>query len=147
MGILVTADARARPDAPQRDIAQIGWAMTTILESVSVGICIYNADLVLMSANQRAADIFGLPAPLTEVGVPKTEILRFRAERGDFGRGDPRLIVRQRLSRLRTTPRRLTGWEFVADGLMAEVYRVIVPGGGVVVTAIPLGGAKESAKL
>jgi PAS domain S-box-containing protein len=77
--------------------------------------------------------MFEFPPELVESGTPFTDIIRFNAERGDYGPGDVEEIVRERVERVRNFEPNL--FEYVgADGTVIEVRREPLPDGGFVST-------------
>ena len=71
---------------------------TTLLQSVldnfPGGICVFDDQLRMTICNDRQKDMLELPDDLFEGGAPKLEaLLRFNAERGEFGEGEVEEIV------------------------------------------------------
>ena len=67
------------------------------LENVRQGISVFDRDLRLICWNRRFRDLLDLPAEFGRVGVGLEEIIRFNAERGEYGPGDADSLVQQRL--------------------------------------------------
>jgi Na+/proline symporter/signal transduction histidine kinase/CheY-like chemotaxis protein len=67
------------------------------LENVRQGISVFDRELRLVCWNRRFRDLLDLPPVFGRVGVTLNEILRFNAERGEYGAGDIDTLVAQRL--------------------------------------------------
>jgi Na+/proline symporter/signal transduction histidine kinase len=68
------------------------------LENVRQGISVFDRELRLVCWNRRFRDLLDLPPAFGRVGVTLNEILRFNAERGDYGPGDLATLVAERLA-------------------------------------------------
>ncbi len=71
------------------------------LEVLNVGIAVFDRDLTLVACNEAFGELRGYPAALCRPGTAMAELLRFNAERGDYGPGDVEKHVRSRLQRVR----------------------------------------------
>jgi len=106
--------------------------MQTALDHVGQGIAVLDADMRLTTWNRRYRELFDLPPELGRIGVPLIDILRFLAERGDFGEGSVDHLVAERLHRAmgtKTSHERLT-----PSGRVLEVRSDGMPNGGLVMT-------------
>jgi len=74
-----------------RDLLQV------TLENVRQGISVFDKDLRLVCWNRRFRDLLDLPAEFAGVGTTLQEIIRFNADRGEYGPGDADELVAQRL--------------------------------------------------
>ncbi|SDU15536.1 PAS-domain containing protein [Stappia sp. ES.058] len=68
-----------------------------LLNSVHQGITVFDADLRLVLANDTALQMLGVPAGLLQDMPTMEQLLRFNAERGDYGPGDREEQIRSRL--------------------------------------------------
>jgi Na+/proline symporter/signal transduction histidine kinase/CheY-like chemotaxis protein len=68
------------------------------LENVRQGISVFDRELRLVCWNRRFRDLLDLPPEFGRVGVSLREIIRFNAERGEYGPGDIATLVAQRLA-------------------------------------------------
>ena len=102
-------------------------------ESMSQGITVYDAELRLLAFNQRYIDLFDFADGLLRKKMPLEEVLRFQAERGDFGPGE---IEEQVVMRLQARQRgEIVRHEFeLASGANIAVAREPLPNGGYVTT-------------
>lgn len=71
-----------------------------ILENLSQGVAVYDADGCLFAWNQSMRDLFDLPDHLMKVGTNWHAISAFLATRGDYGDGDPEELSAARLAML-----------------------------------------------
>ena len=61
--------------------------LQSALDQVRHGLCVFDKDMRLICWNRQYRELLNLPPDLGRVGVPLDKILRFCADRGDFGRG------------------------------------------------------------
>jgi len=71
--------------------------MRTAFENMSGGIFMVDSNLQLRLFNARYKEYFELPDHLVHIGTPLEKIVRFRAERGDYGDGDTDTYVEELL--------------------------------------------------
>jgi signal transduction histidine kinase len=69
-----------------------------ILENLSQGVAVYDADGCLFAWNQSMQDLFDLPDSLMKAGTNWHAIAAFLANRGDYGDGDPERLTEARLA-------------------------------------------------
>lgn len=107
--------------------------LQTAIDHVGQGIVVLDADLRLTTWNRRFREMLDLPADLGRIGVPLAEILRFQADRGDFGPGQAQQLVEDRLRRLAV---RMEPYQerFEPGRAVLEVRADGMPDGGLVVT-------------
>ena len=67
------------------------------LDQLSEGFGIFDADLRLVSCNRLYRELRGYPAELCQSGTPFENMIRFNAERGDFGPGSVEQQIAERL--------------------------------------------------
>jgi C4-dicarboxylate-specific signal transduction histidine kinase len=82
----------------QRDRAN---QLREILENMSAGIAVFDPNLRLVAWNSKYAGLNSYPESLVSAGRTYAEIIRFNIERGDYGPGDPKKQLRERLDRAR----------------------------------------------
>ncbi|MCH8196980.1 MAG: PAS-domain containing protein [Proteobacteria bacterium] len=117
----------------EREIAEKSALLETTFESMSQAIAVFDADLKLIAFNQRYLDIRSYPEGFFHLGQSYEKIVRFNAERGEFGPGDSEKQVRERINHARQgTPWRT---EYTrSSGTSIAVRLDPLPGGGFVVT-------------
>jgi PAS domain S-box-containing protein len=103
------------------------------MENVAQGIAVVDADLRLIAWNRRYVEMFGYPDGLVYVGRPAADVIRWNAEHGELGPGDPDEQVARRLAHLRA------GTPYVfqrqrRDGRVYEIRGQPMPDGGYVTT-------------
>ncbi len=107
--------------------------LRTVLETVDQGISMFDADLNLVAFNERVLGLLGLTESSFELGDPFENIVRFFAERGDYGEGDIEQAVHERVE----LARKFEPHHFEREhpnGLILEIRGKPVPGGGGFVT-------------
>ena len=68
-----------------------------MVDNINQGITMLNPELEHVVMNDRFNEITGYPKDLVHAGVPLETALRYDAERGELGPGDPEAIIRERL--------------------------------------------------
>ncbi|WP_162937489.1 PAS domain S-box protein [Indioceanicola profundi] len=68
----------------QREIDDKTRILEAMMESVGVGIEVYDADGYLLIANQRLAELLDLPQELLKPGTRDRDVLRYLAEHGEY---------------------------------------------------------------
>lgn len=96
------------------------------LDALDVGVIRFDADLRLVAWNRALIDLMGFPPELMRVGTPFLDFVEFNIARGEHGRGERRLIVRQRLDSLRDTYSRRR-----PDGTLIRIAGKPMPDGGI----------------
>ncbi|NQU72393.1 MAG: PAS-domain containing protein [Rhodospirillales bacterium] len=104
-----------------------------VLSNLTQGVAVYDTDLTLVSFNDRFLKILQLPPELAHEGTPLAEIIRYRAERGDYGKGDIDEIVSGRLRRAQFDGERAAE-RTLPDGGVYVHHRKPLPDGGCVTT-------------
>ena len=116
------------------DIRQKNAVMSSILENIPVGLSVFDHNLNLVESNAMFRSLLELPQSLFE-GTQTTfeSLLRFNAQRGEYGEGDLEEIVRRKMDRQLFAqthnfqrPR--------ANGTTLEVRGAPMPDGGFVTT-------------
>ncbi len=103
------------------------------LDSLNQGITIFDADLRLVAANRRFLELRDLPEKFGRLGTPFEDQVRFRAERGDYGPGDPEDHVREHMATARKfEPHRIERVQ--KDGTVLEIHGTPLQGGGFIAT-------------
>ncbi len=108
-------------------IAEQAETIQGVLDNMDPGITLFDANLELVSYNDRVRDLFGLSSDALHVGIPLINILQKMAENGDFG-DNADDIVRERFDLFKS------GESFTLDharpdGRFIEVRGGPMPGG------------------
>src|SRR3546814_18711725 len=59
--------------------------MNASVENIPVGVCLFDGDLSLVAFNSEYAKLLDIPRSLLESGATFKELVRFNAERGEYG--------------------------------------------------------------
>ncbi len=108
-------------------------AVQEALDSLPIGISIFDADLRLVACNKTLLTMLDFPAEFGRPGTPLETFVRYNTSRGNNGTGNIDAVVRERLaeaSRFESKQFRLV----LADDTIVEVVRRRLPSGGVVST-------------
>ncbi|MBA4194321.1 MAG: hypothetical protein C0451_07120 [Comamonadaceae bacterium] len=140
VGALQDITARYLMEAELRRVNEL---QQSILDNLPCGLSAFDAQLSLVACNKEFVTLLGLE-PLFENGVPTFEdIIRFNAERGEYGNVDLEEAVEQILARARApVPHRFERTR--PDGTPIEVRGTPMPGGGFVTTYTDLADRKQA---
>jgi PAS domain S-box-containing protein len=75
--------------------------LAATMENVTQGISVVDADMNLVAWNHRYLELLNYPDDMVYVGRPVADLIRWNAQRGEFGDGDPEQQVAKRLAHLR----------------------------------------------
>lgn len=107
--------------------------LATMMENITQGISVVDADLCLVAWNRRYLELFDYPPGMVYVGCPVSDLIRYNALRGECGPGDVEAHVRKRIDYMRAGSAHV--FERVrSDGRVIEMRGQPVPGGGFVTT-------------
>lgn len=113
------------------------------IENISQGLSVVDQSLQLVAWNHRYIELFDYPEGLIQVGRPIGDIIRFNAERGLLGDGDPDLHVRKRLAWMRQgTPHKSE--RLFPNGRVIELIGNPMPGGGFVMSFTDITAFREA---
>jgi signal transduction histidine kinase/FixJ family two-component response regulator/HPt (histidine-containing phosphotransfer) domain-containing protein len=91
------ATARAAAEAARADVERTREVLQTVLDNMSDGIVLFDKDLRLRFVNRKLMEFQQYTPEVAHPGASIHDLLRFQAERGDFGRVDDlERIVQQR---------------------------------------------------
>ncbi len=102
------------------------------IDRLSQGICVFNGDFRLALFNRNFLDLLDYPESLIRIGLPFEELLRFNAERGEFGPGDTEMLVRERLDLVRNATEPHCFERTRPNGTVLEISGGPLPNGGFV---------------
>ncbi|SIR69270.1 PAS domain S-box-containing protein [Sphaerotilus natans] len=131
-----------QPAAPSEDdgllqtLAHTNAMLRGMLENVPCGLAVFDGELDLMICNAEYRQLLDLPEAL--FSGPRTsyeQIVRCKAERGDYGAGDIDALVAARIAVARQPM--LQRMEHTReDGLTLDIRSAPLPGGGFVTTYV-----------
>ncbi|MGD9151494.1 MAG: response regulator, partial [Desulfobacterales bacterium] len=109
--------------------------LSTAVNSMIGGIFMIDKDFNFQLTNEQFHELYNFPTGLGQKGMPITNLLRIRAERGDYGPGDPQELVTKRLEMYEdpAQAKKMTIYEDKLPGnRTTEVYRAPTEDGGFV---------------
>ena len=107
--------------------------LQSALDHVRQGISVYDKDMRLICWNRQFREVLDLPPEFGRVGIPLDEIIRYSAERGDFGPGNTEDLVSERINKFIVTQETFQERLSNADQVL-EVRTNSMPQGGIVTT-------------
>ena len=144
----------ARPSAPrphrtplryfhETDASGAAMLLSTILDSITQGIALFDADLKLILFNRHYPELLDYPDGLLTLGMGYEEILRFNAARRPNPDSDVEVYVRERLLAARAG--QMSRREFVRpNGQVIAIRAAPVPGGGFINTYTDITERKQA---
>ena len=103
------------------------------LDALSEGFGIFDAEWRLVTCNRLFHELRGYPESLCQAGTRLGDMLRYSADRGDFGPGDPDEHVAERLAAIR----REQGRQQIRENYRGQILRIQyshLSGGGICVS-------------
>lgn len=117
----------------EKELADKSLLLETTLENMDQGISVADANLNIVSFNKRFLELLDFPPDRFHPGMPFEAYIRYNAERGEYGPGDPEQQIRERVSLAREfKPHHFE--RTMANGTVLEIVGNIMPGGGFVTT-------------
>jgi Na+/proline symporter/signal transduction histidine kinase/CheY-like chemotaxis protein len=107
--------------------------LEAMMDNMSQGISVVDADMRLVAWNQRYLDLFQYPEGLVQAGRPIADMIRWNAARGWCGPGDIEMHVHKRLAHMRSGKPHVSERRR-ADGRVIEGRGQPLPDGGFVMT-------------
>ena len=129
--------------ARQRDMEKSLAVLRNAVGNISQGISLMDDDLNLVVCNHRFLELLDLPEFAGAPGTNLVEVLRYNAERGEFGEVDPDALVSRQLARAR----RLEPYVIERtrpNGRIIEYIGKPLPDGGFVVTYTDITERKQN---
>ena len=80
------------------DLIKNNRQLKAALNTMSQGLCMFDADQRLIVCNEQYAKLFRLPVELMRPGITLHEVLKYRVERGLYGGTDPEAFIRSRMA-------------------------------------------------
>ena len=119
--------------------------LTNVIESLPCALSVIDANGLLQLANTEFGRLFGLPDHLCQPGVTRFEdMVRFNAQRGDFGPGDPEQQVRDLIHAAVTAGRKQQFERTMPNGDVIELRRGRMDKGGFVTTYVDISARLEA---
>src|SRR5256714_3808108 len=96
------AAAKEAAEAARDDVERTRQIMQTVLDNMIGGVMLFDKDFRLQFANRQGMEFQDYPSDIINPGMAGEDILRFQAERGDFGPvKDVEKKVRERVALIR----------------------------------------------
>jgi len=132
-----------RVDEATRELGKKEAQLSTALQNMPSGIIMIDEDLTIQAFNRRYVELYELPEGLLRIGGSLKDMIRLRAERGDYGAGDREQLIRDRLSgyddgKLQVAENRVPG------GRTLELVRNPRDGGGIVAVCTDITKRKQA---
>jgi PAS domain S-box-containing protein len=86
-----------RVEERTRELAEKEAELRMALDNMPGGIMMIDDDMTIQLFNERYVELYELPEGLLQIGGSLVEMIKFRAKRGDYGRGDPDTLVQARV--------------------------------------------------
>ena len=110
--------------------------LTAVLDTISQGVCVYDRNLKLAAWNATYKELLGMPNHLLVEGTPIEDIIRFNAQRGEYGDGATDDLVREKLAMIQS-PQGVSPHTYERqriDGRVVWVDGNPMPDGGLVIS-------------
>ncbi len=115
------------------------------IENITQGISVVDQSLRLVAWNRRYLEMFEYPEGLVYIGRPVADVIRFNAERGLCGPGDPDAHVARRLYWMRQGTAH-TSERVFPNGRVVELIGNPMPGGGFVMSFSDITAYRQAEK-
>ena len=143
--ITASKQAEAQRLALQADLRAKNELVTSVLEALPCGLSVFDRELKLVVANAEFQRLLDLPDALFDHGPARfDDVIRFNAERGEYGVVDVEAQVQSMTERARkpAVPHRFERTR--PNGTTLEVQGGPMPGGGFVTTYTDIGARKRA---
>jgi len=114
-----------------------------ILEQLPQAVSVFDAELRLQCWNGKFPEVLGIPAEATHFGARFEDLIRFNAERGEYGPGDPAQITAAVMEKARH-PQPHVFERVRPNGIVLEVRGAPLPHGGFVTTYTDITERKQA---
>ncbi len=136
-----TRDVTAQIEV-ERAFARHTEMLASLIANLPIGVSLIGPDKRYRALNRPYLLRFGVPADFVKPGDHIEKLVRFMAERGDFGPGDPEAVVEKHLEWLWSgEPQQFERKQ--QDGRVIEVRRVPLPDGGYITTHVDVTEARQ----
>ncbi len=107
--------------------------LQSTLDHLSAGVSVVDRDLRLVAWNRAYIDLFRYPAGHVRTGRPIADLIRYNANRGMLGPGEPEALIQRRVDHLRAA-HSYTHERALPDGTVIQIRGNPLPNGGFVTT-------------
>ena len=126
----------------ERELAEKSALLNATLQNMQQGLVVFDGDLRMRIWNDNISQLFNLPPSVHQVGLSAIVPIRYMAERGDFGPGDPDTLIAERMLTMRNPSGSVEEAEF-ADGRVIERRLTHMPDGGILATYLDITARKR----
>ncbi len=116
--------------------------LTSTFDNFPGGISVFTKELILQQANPAFYNLLELPEDLLPVGTSYEAIIRYNAERGEYGEGDVETLVGER-SDLAKKFEKHSFKRIASNGMHLEIKGWPLPGGGFITTYMDITEAED----
>jgi PAS domain S-box-containing protein len=141
-------DQAAAADGAEGDLqdAQAYRMLSSVVEHLPCGVSVFDADLRLVIHNRQFQSLLDFPARLfRQPDLCFEDFIRFNAQRGEYGAGDPEGIVQRIVAQARQPSTHHLQRER-PDGVTLDIRGAPLPGGGFVTTYTDVSPARAAEK-
>ncbi len=132
-GFIVTYTDVTERKKVEQESAEKSALLEATFANMAQGFHVFDADLKLVAFNRKYLEAVCIPEELVRIGMDYGEIIRYRAERGDFGDADLEAIITRRAKSIRSREEHFN--EFTNPvGKIYTIQRRAMPDGGFVST-------------
>ena len=132
-GYVVTSTDVTDQRQAEQEIQRQASLLRSTFEAVSQGITVYDRTYRLVAHNSRYVEMFGFPSGFVHPGISREDVIRYHAERGEYGDGNVEDIVRSKMESVRRNEHYRN--EYVRpNGIALSISREPMPDGGCVIT-------------
>lgn len=131
----------------QARLDRVSDYLNLALQHMPGGLVLFDENLCYVNLTKRVAELYDLPPELVETGRPYEDVVRYFAQRGDYGPGDTETLVQAIMQPLRDR-KPMFQEQRLPNGVIFEVHRTPLPNGGYVSVFIDVTERKQmQAKL
>ncbi len=128
----------------EQELAEKSILLQSTLDNIMQGVSVFDKDRKLVAWNDRFVDLLDLPEWLARPGVPFSEYLRYRCEKGDYGVDGAHAVAVRLDSAQKAKSLHLE--QTLSNGTVLEIRRDPMPQGGFVTTYADITERKEAAE-
>ncbi len=129
----------------ERELMEKEAQLHLALDNMPGALVYTDADLNVVTCNERFTEMYQTPKALLEPGRPYPDFLRYLAEHGYYGEGDVEALVARRVESLRN-PSGKTFEDLTPDGRVYRIRRSRVSSGGTVTVMTDITEQKRAEK-
>jgi signal transduction histidine kinase len=126
----------------EQELAEKSALLRATLDNMRQGLIVLDDQHRLKLWNHRICEIFDIPPALLQAGLPISTLMRFLAERGGYGTGDPETLLAQRLAAMREASASVEEITLNGDRVI-ECRLSPMPDGGLIATYLDISARKR----